>query len=197
MSLSKIFGAPSPAEAALSPAKAACVPSESSAANLLRSFYHPDITAQSGQWKEELLQHTESYGQALTCTIKARPGHSSTCDPETPSCKKGIFTKPSDRGSHPVLPSSDEQVALSDKVDHRYLSWSQVGKLWSGARNCCRHHFSRDMGPRAPNTIGHRMPASMSKDCDRSESTILPPKKSTTEQQELEMLNHTQMTNLL
>ncbi|KAI9454087.1 hypothetical protein F5148DRAFT_1378337 [Russula earlei] len=224
MSLGKIFGAPSPAEAALSPAKAARVPSESSAANSL--FYHPDITAQSGQWKEELSQHTESYGRALTCTIKARPGRSSARDPETPSRKKGIFTELSDRGSRPVLPSSDEQVALGDKVDH---SWSQVGKLQSGARDCCRHHFGRDMGPRAPDTIGHRMPASMSKvrkvmqwlrlcskghgldddretsvplgrklsDCDRSESTILPPKKSTTEQQELEMLNHTQMTNLL
>ncbi|KAI9461859.1 hypothetical protein F5148DRAFT_1286556 [Russula earlei] len=240
MSLGKIFGAPSPAEAALSPAKAARVPSESSAANSL--FYHPDITAQSGQWKEELSQHTESYGRALRCTIKARPGRSSAHDPETPSRKKGIFTELSDRGSRPVSVISIGGAEASPPIVLPLLlpgqrlttifgpcSWSQVGKLQSGACDCCRHHFGHDMGPRAPDTIGHRMPASMSKvrkvmqwlrlcskghgldddretsvplgrklsDCDRSESTILPPKKSTTEQQELEMLNHTQMTNLL
>ncbi|KAI9509845.1 hypothetical protein F5148DRAFT_1282500 [Russula earlei] len=66
-------------------------------------------------------------------TIKHRPGRSSARDPETPSCEEESSREPSDCWSRPVLPSSDEQVALGDKV------------------------------PRAPDTIGHRMPASTSK----------------------------------
>ncbi|KAI9455305.1 Pkinase-domain-containing protein [Russula earlei] len=163
MGLGKIFGAPSPAEAAPSPAQAARVPSESSAANSLYTTISkisgstsrrpstlqvtpspttsPTVEASATQTsllspdngKKSRRSTLSVMVEPLTRTIKARPGRSSARDPETPSREKEASREPSDRRSRPVLPSSGEQVALGDKV------------------------------PRAPDTIGHRMPASTSK----------------------------------
>jgi len=73
--------------------------------------------------------------EPLARTIKARPGRSSTREPDTPARGKERSREPSDRQSRSALPSSrsDKEAVLGEKV------------------------------PRAPDTIGHGMPASSSK----------------------------------
>ncbi|KAI9512630.1 hypothetical protein F5148DRAFT_1161655 [Russula earlei] len=79
-----------------------------------------------------------------------------------------------------------------DTIGHRMpASTSKARKVMQWFCSCSKGHRLDDDGE-ASVPLG-RKPS----DCDRSESTILPPKKPTMELQELEMLNRTRITNLL
>ena len=165
MGLGKIFGAPSQTEAAQSPPQAARVPSESSAANSLYTTISkisgsasrrpstlqgapspsssPTVEASATQTsllspdngKKSRRSTLSVMVEPLARTIKARPGRSSARDPETPSREKGSSREPSERQSRPGLPTST----------------SEKGAV------------ANDRVSRAPDSIGHGMPASTSK----------------------------------
>ncbi|KAI0299023.1 hypothetical protein B0F90DRAFT_1810768 [Multifurca ochricompacta] len=163
--LAKIFGAPSPAEAAHSPAQAARAPSEGSTSNSLYTTIskisgstsrRPSTlqvapspsaspTVETSMTQTPLLSPENGKKnrrstlsvmvEPLTRTIKVRQGRSSTREPDTPSREKEASREPSDRQSRAALPTS---ISEKDTI---------VG----------------EKVPRAPDSIGHGMSASTSK----------------------------------
>ena len=165
MGLGKIFGSPSPAETVHSPPQAARAPSEGSAATSLYTTISklsgstsrrpstlqvapspsssPTVEASATQTsllspdngKKSRRSTLSVMVEPFTRSIKARPGRSSARDLDTPSREKESSRERSDRQSRPMLPTStsEKESVTGEKVS------------------------------RAPDNLGHEMPASSSK----------------------------------